>query len=58
MEIEPTLPDQQNWIKFVEQNEANASGRSLTEDDVERLVTEVRAENRQVRARHCPLATS
>jgi len=39
--------DEQSWIKFVNQNEADALGKGITEEDVDRLISEVRAENRQ-----------
>ncbi len=45
--MEPTRIDEQSWIKFVEQNEADARAKGITEDDVDRLISEVRAENRQ-----------
>jgi predicted transcriptional regulator len=37
--------DEQSWLKFVERNEQRAKAMGLTENDVERLVTEYRAEN-------------
>jgi predicted transcriptional regulator len=39
--------EEQSWIKFVEKNEAHARARGITEEDVDRLISEVRSENRQ-----------
>ena len=39
--------DEQGWIKFVERNEAHARARGIAEEDVDRLICEVRSENRQ-----------
>jgi hypothetical protein len=39
--------DQETWIKFVDQNETRARANGLTEADVDRLIAEVRSENRQ-----------
>lgn len=39
--------DGQSWVQFVERNERRAKAMGITEGDVERLVTEYRAENKQ-----------
>jgi metal-responsive CopG/Arc/MetJ family transcriptional regulator len=39
--------EKQSWVKFVERNERRAKEMGITEDDVERLITEYRAENQQ-----------
>ena len=39
--------DAQNWAKFVERNERRAREMGIAEDDVDRLITEYRAENQQ-----------
>lgn len=41
--------DEQSWVKFVEENEARARAKGLSEEDVDRLISEVRSENRQHR---------
>lgn len=37
----------QSWVNFVKRNEQRAAAMGLTEDDVPRLVQEVRRENEQ-----------
>jgi putative PIN family toxin of toxin-antitoxin system len=39
--------EKQSWGQFVERNERRAKEMGITEDDVDRLITEYRAENRQ-----------
>ncbi len=39
--------DGRSWLKFVERNELRAKEMGITEDDVDRLITEYRAENRR-----------
>ena len=39
--------DEQSWIKFVEKNEARARAMGISEDDVDRLISEVRGQKRQ-----------
>jgi predicted transcriptional regulator len=39
--------DEQSWVKFVENNERRAKAMGITEDDVDRLIQEYRAENPQ-----------
>jgi predicted transcriptional regulator len=39
--------DEQSWVKFVEQNEVRARAKGISEEDVDRLISEVRIENRQ-----------
>jgi metal-responsive CopG/Arc/MetJ family transcriptional regulator len=39
--------EKQSWVQFVERNERRAKEMGITEDDVDRLITEYRAENRQ-----------
>jgi predicted transcriptional regulator len=39
--------DKESWVKFVERNEARAKAMGITEDDVPRLVEEVRRENQE-----------
>lgn len=37
--------DAQSWLKFVDRNERRAKELGMTEDDVDRLIAEYRAEN-------------
>jgi predicted transcriptional regulator len=37
--------DRQTWAQFVERNERRARTKGIGEDDVERLISEVRCEN-------------
>jgi hypothetical protein len=39
--------EKQSWTQFVERNARRAKEMGITEDDVDRLITEYRAENRQ-----------
>ena len=39
--------EKQSWVQFVERNARRAKEMGITEDDVDRLITEYRAENRQ-----------
>jgi hypothetical protein len=39
--------EKQSWRQFVERNERRAKEMGIAEDDVERLIGEYRAENRQ-----------
>jgi metal-responsive CopG/Arc/MetJ family transcriptional regulator len=39
--------DKLSWVQYVERNERRAHAKGLTEDDVPRLVAEVRRENRE-----------
>jgi hypothetical protein len=39
--------DEQKWIRFVERNEARARAKGIKEEDVDRLISEVRGEKRQ-----------
>jgi metal-responsive CopG/Arc/MetJ family transcriptional regulator len=39
--------EKQSWVKFVERNERRAKDMGITEDDVNRLVTDYRTENQQ-----------
>lgn len=39
--------DEQSWVKFVKENEAHARAKGIAEDDVDRLISELRPENRQ-----------
>jgi len=39
--------DEQSWVRFVEANEVRARRRGIGEEDVDRLISEVRSENRQ-----------
>ena len=39
--------EKQSWTQFVERNERRAKGMGITENDVDRLITEYRAENQQ-----------
>jgi predicted transcriptional regulator len=38
--------DRQSWVHFVQENERNARARRIAETDVDRLISEVRRENR------------
>jgi len=38
---------EQSWVEFVERNESRAKEMGITEGDVDRLITEYRAENQQ-----------
>jgi predicted transcriptional regulator len=38
--------DRQSWVSFVKENERMARAKGITEDDVDRLIAEVRQENR------------
>jgi predicted transcriptional regulator len=38
--------DEPSWLEFVESNEARARANGITEEDVDRLISEVRAESR------------
>jgi len=38
--------DRQGWVSFVQENERNARTKGITEDDVDRLISEVRDEHR------------
>jgi len=38
---------EQSWVQFVERNEGRAKEMGITEGDVDRLITEYRAENQQ-----------
>jgi len=38
---------EQSWVQFVERNESRAKEMGITEGDVDRLITEYRAENQQ-----------
>jgi hypothetical protein len=37
--------DEQNWVRFVENNECRARANGISEEDVDRLIAEVRREN-------------
>ena len=37
--------DEQSWVHFVEQNEARSRANGTSEEDVDRLISEVRREN-------------
>jgi hypothetical protein len=37
--------EEQSWIRFVQQNERRARANGIGEEDVERLISEVRREN-------------
>jgi metal-responsive CopG/Arc/MetJ family transcriptional regulator len=37
--------EEQSWVRFVERNESRARAMGITEDDIPRLVDEVRREN-------------
>jgi metal-responsive CopG/Arc/MetJ family transcriptional regulator len=39
----------QSWVQFVERNEQRARAKGIGEEDVERLIAEVRSENAQNR---------
>jgi cupin superfamily acireductone dioxygenase involved in methionine salvage len=39
--------DEQSWIRFVERNEALARAKGIREEDIDRLISEVRSERRQ-----------
>ncbi len=39
--------NEQSWTQFVERNERRAKDMGITEDDVDRLIAEYRAENQQ-----------
>ncbi len=39
--------EEQSWAQFVERNEARARKRGIREEDVDRLISEVRRENAQ-----------
>jgi len=39
--------EKQSWVKFVERNERRAKDMGITEDDVNRMVTDYRTENPQ-----------
>jgi len=39
--------DKQSWVEFVERNERRARALGITEEDIPRLVDEVRRENRE-----------
>jgi metal-responsive CopG/Arc/MetJ family transcriptional regulator len=39
--------EERNWQNFVATNERRARSRGISEDDVERLISEVRGENKQ-----------
>ncbi len=39
--------EKQSWLQFVQQNERRAKELGITEEDVPRLVAEVRQENKQ-----------
>jgi predicted transcriptional regulator len=39
--------DKESWVKFVERNEARAKAMGIAENDVPRLVEEVRRENQE-----------
>jgi predicted transcriptional regulator len=41
--------ERESWVNFVERNEARAKSMGLTEDDVPRLVEEVRREKHRER---------
>jgi hypothetical protein len=41
--------DEESWVKFVEQNEVRARAKGIIEEDVDRLIAEVRSENRHGR---------
>ena len=38
---------EQSWVEFVERNEREAREKGITEDDVDRLISDVRRENAQ-----------
>jgi metal-responsive CopG/Arc/MetJ family transcriptional regulator len=39
--------EKQSWVQFVEQNERRAKELGITEDDIPRLIAEVRRENKE-----------
>jgi len=39
--------DEQGWVQFVERNEARARKMGIGEEDVDRLISDVRRENAQ-----------
>jgi metal-responsive CopG/Arc/MetJ family transcriptional regulator len=39
--------ERQSWAQFVERNARRAKGMGITENDVDRLITEYRTENQQ-----------
>jgi len=39
--------EEQSWRQYVEHNEIRAGAKGITEDDVDRLISEVRNENRR-----------
>ena len=39
--------EKQSWLQFVQQNERRAKELGITEEDIPRLVAEVRQENKQ-----------
>jgi len=39
--------DEQSWVRFVEENEVRARAKGIGQEDVDRLISEVRRENRQ-----------
>jgi hypothetical protein len=39
--------EEQSWVKYVERNEARARANGIGEEDVDRLISEVRRENAQ-----------
>ena len=41
--------EKQSWVKFVERNERRAKDMGITENDVDRLISEYRAENQHGR---------
>ncbi len=41
--------DEQSWVQFVERNERRAKAMGITESDVDRLISEYRAENQHER---------
>lgn len=46
--------EKQSWVEFVGRNEQRARDMGLTEDDVPRLIEEVRRENRELRTSSSP----
>lgn len=38
--------EEQSWRQYVERNEARARAKGISEDDIDRLISEVRSENR------------
>jgi len=39
--------EEQSWRQYVERNEIRAGAKGISEDDVDRLISEVRSENRR-----------